>query len=80
MPQAERRHPRPLAVAVGLWDAAWKTLAIRRAIKNRQYRWIIPLLVTSTAGILPIVYLWRFARPRAAGLTPAEEYGAITGS
>ena len=65
-----------LGVVLGTWDIVWKIVALRKAVRNRQYRWIIPLLLTSSAGILPMLYIWRFSeRPTAAdasasGVTP----------
>lgn len=55
---------RRIALAVGAWDVAWRLMAVRRAIRNRQYGWVALLAVTSSAGVLPMLYLWRFSRPR----------------
>jgi|GEM_PF-3132119 len=50
-----------IGTAIFLWDTAWKAVAIVTAIRNRQYRWIGPLLLVNSVGIFPLVYLLRFA-------------------
>lgn len=59
-----RERKKLVGVAVGAWDTAWKAVAVRRAIKNRQWKWILPLAVVNSAGILPILYLKRWAKPQ----------------
>lgn len=55
-----------VGLIVGAWDLAWKVVAIRKAIGNRQYRWAWSMLFVSSAGILPILYLLRFQEPEDA--------------
>lgn len=57
----KRPPPRVLTVLL-IWDSAWKAAAITRAVKRRNYRWIVPLAVVNSMGILPMLYLWRFSR------------------
>jgi hypothetical protein len=52
-----------IAIVVGTWDTVWKVVALVTAVRNRQWRWVVPLATVSSAGILPMVYLWRFAQP-----------------
>jgi hypothetical protein len=54
---ARKKVPTAAIIAGVAWDGAWKFLAIRRAIKLRQFRWIAPLLVVNSVGLLPILYL-----------------------
>ncbi|MCK9519640.1 MAG: DUF5652 family protein [Dehalococcoidia bacterium] len=51
-----------LGLIIFLWDSAWKAAAVAVAIRNRQYRWVGPLIVANTVGVLPMVYLFRFAK------------------
>ena len=51
----------PIGIAL-LWDTTWKAMAIRRAIQNRQYRWIAPLALVNSVGILPMLYLAKWGR------------------
>lgn len=45
-----------------LWDSAWKFVAVARAVQNRQFKWIPPLLLANTLGLLPIAYLKLWGR------------------
>lgn len=45
-----------LAVAV-VWELIWKGVAMWRAAKLEQPVWFMLMLVISSVGILPIIYL-----------------------
>lgn len=52
----------PAQVLVGLGFLAWidlalKTLAIRRAVRRDDKKWIVPLAVVNSVGLLPMYYL-----------------------
>jgi hypothetical protein len=47
-----------------LWSIIWKGLALWNASKNSQRNWFVIMLVLNTAGILEIIYLFRFAKKR----------------
>ncbi len=47
-----------------VWSLAWKGVALWRASKSEQRNWFIALLVLNTAGILDLVYLFKFARKK----------------
>ncbi|MCC6381209.1 MAG: hypothetical protein IT304_01815 [Dehalococcoidia bacterium] len=60
-------RPRTRAlVALAIWDGAWKALAVAVAVRNRQWRWVGPLLAMNSGGLLPMLYLWRFAAARSS--------------
>lgn len=61
--RAMNAKKRPAVVLLGVWDLAWRVWAIRRAIQYKQWRWLVTLLVVNSAGVLPMVYLRRFAKP-----------------
>lgn len=44
-------------VLLALWELTWKGMALWRAGKRDAKVWFIVILVTNTAGILPIIYL-----------------------
>jgi hypothetical protein len=67
-----RKPPKWLMAILFVWDLAWKAIAIRRAIQRKQYRWVPALLFANTIGVLPIVYLIRFASPE-----PPEDFADI---
>jgi len=62
-----------VGVVVFAWDTLWKLIAVLVAVRNRQFKWIVPLLVVNSVGILPMVYLWKFSGPRA------EDIGEMDG-
>jgi len=51
-----------------LWVAIWKGLGLWHSARNRQMIWFIAMLILSTAGILPIIYLLFFRRNRAKAI------------
>ncbi len=46
-----------LLILIGLWDLAWKGLALWRAAKRREGWWFFALLILNTVGIFPMLYL-----------------------
>ena len=67
-----KRNRLPLVV-LAAWDTGWKIAAIRKAIKNRQYRWIAPLVIVNSVGIFPMLYLRHWAKPRGKAATEIVE-------
>lgn len=65
-----------IGTAIFLWDTAWKAVAIVTAIRNRQYRWIGPLVLVNSVGILPMVYLLRFAGREEDELNEEPDFAA----
>ncbi len=65
-----------IGTAIFLWDTAWKAVAIVTAIRNRQYRWIGPLVLVNSVGILPMVYLLRFAGREEDELNEESDFAA----
>jgi len=47
-----------------IWSLIWRGLALWSAAKQSQRNWFIVLLILNTAGILEIVYLFRFSKKR----------------
>ncbi|MBI2443372.1 MAG: hypothetical protein HYV40_05730 [Candidatus Levybacteria bacterium] len=54
----------PVFIVLFAWSLLWKGIALWRASKYDQRNWFIVLLVVNTAGILEIIYLFRFAKKR----------------
>ena len=63
---------RRIAMVVGAWDVGWRIVAVRRALKNHDRKWLFPLLTVSSAGILPILYLFKFGRRAEPAATTGE--------
>jgi hypothetical protein len=59
-------------MVVAAWDLAWRVVAVRRALQNHDRKWLIPLLMVSSAGVLPIVYLFKFGSGEDAAVTTGE--------
>lgn len=53
-----------LFFALTFWALIWKGFALWRAANNQQKKWFIVLLILNTFGILEIVYLFYFAKPK----------------
>ena len=54
------------AIAFLIWLIFWKCLALWRAVKGNQANWFVIILVLNslTFGIVEIVYLFAFAKPK----------------
>ena len=60
-----RKLPGPVRVLAGV-EAGLKLVALFQAVRGRQLRWAIAILIVNSAGVLPVVYLLRYQRPRSA--------------
>lgn len=47
-----------------IWALLWKGIGLWVAARNTQRNWYIAILLLNTAGIIEIIYLFRFARKR----------------
>ena len=45
-----------------LWDLIWKAIALWESAKNKQFKWLFTILITSTLGILPLIYLFKYRK------------------
>jgi hypothetical protein len=54
----------PIFLFIEIWSIIWKGIALWKSARFTQKNWFIVLLVLNTAGILEIVYLFRFAKER----------------
>lgn len=51
----------PLLIAIIIWSAIWKGIALWKAARKNQLVWFIVLLVVNTIGILEILYIYIFS-------------------
>lgn len=60
------QNPTALFVFLPLivWTMVWKGLALWKAAKLNQRNWFIIMLVLNTAGILEVLYIFVFSKPR----------------
>jgi methionyl-tRNA synthetase len=55
----------PIWLAVIIWSVIWKGIALWRAANSKQKNWFIVLMLPiNTAGIIELVYLFKFAKKR----------------
>lgn len=53
----------PIWLAVIIWSVVWKGVALWRAAHAKQKNWFIVLMLpVNTAGLLELVYLFKFAK------------------
>ena len=54
------------AIAFLIWLIFWKSLALWRTVKGNQTNWFIVILLLNSLsfGIVEIIYLFRFAKPK----------------
>ena len=45
-----------------VYELFWKGIGLWKAAKNDQKGWFIAMLVTSTVGILPLLYIFLFQK------------------
>ena len=53
-----------LALVILVWILIWKGLALWRAAQKESKWWFIAILVFNTVGILEILYLFVFSKPK----------------
>lgn len=46
-----------LIAVLALWDIIWRAIALWKSARNNHLAWFICLLIFSTVGILPIIYI-----------------------
>ncbi len=46
------------------WSLVWKGVALWKSAQNSQKNWFIFFLIVNTFGILEIIYIFHFAKPK----------------
>lgn len=62
-----------LSVVIMLWVLAWQGFALWYSARNKQKIWFVAMLVISSLGILPIIYLLFFRKKGEARATVARK-------
>lgn len=52
-----------LAIFV-IWEIIWKGYGLWKAARNNETWWFVAILLLNTIGILPILYIYVFAKDR----------------
>lgn len=50
---------------LSLWSLIWKGIALWKSARNNQRNWFIALLIINTFGILEIIYIFYFSKPKS---------------
>jgi preprotein translocase subunit SecY len=54
-----------LIAVIIVWSLVWKGLALWKAAREGSRNWFTVLLIVQTLGILEILYLFVFSKPKA---------------
>ncbi len=49
---------------IAIWSGIWKIIALWKSARNSQKGWFITIAIFNTLGILPILYIWKFQKPK----------------
>lgn len=60
-------------VLLVIWSLLWKGLALWKSARNDQRYWFVALLITNTAGILELLYLFVFAKQKLVLVSEAPK-------
>jgi hypothetical protein len=55
----------PVLVVLVVWIIAIKGFALWKAARNNHRAWFVVLLIVNTFGILELIYLFGFSKPKA---------------
>lgn len=61
-----------LITIAAVWDSAWKLAAIFKAARRGDWKWLGPLTVVNSVGLLPIAYIFFIAKDEDA---EEDDYG-----
>jgi len=53
-----------LLIAIMIWSAVWKAIALWKSARNKQVAWFVVLCIFNTIGLLEILYLGLWQRDR----------------
>ena len=51
-----------LLVIIAIWSLTWKLIALWKSARNNHLGWFIIMALVNTVGILPILYIFLFAK------------------
>lgn len=57
-----------LFLALTVLAVIWKGVALWKAARNNQRNWFIALLIINTFGILEIMYIFYFSKPKGSAI------------
>lgn len=58
-----------LFIALLAWSLYWKGMALWKAAREGSRNWFVALLLIQTVGILDILYIYVFSKPKARKVT-----------
>ncbi len=51
-----------LLILAVLWDIFWTGIGLWKSARNDQKYWFLAMLILSTVGILPIIYIYAYQK------------------
>jgi hypothetical protein len=51
-----------LITIAAIWDSAWKIAAMYKAVRRGDWKWLGPLTVVNSVGLLPMAYIFFIAK------------------
>ncbi|MCX6742902.1 MAG: DUF5652 family protein [Candidatus Parcubacteria bacterium] len=53
-----------LIILLVVWSIIWKGLALWKAARNGHAAWFVVMMIFNTVGILEIIYILAFSKPK----------------
>ena len=62
-----------ILIVLSLWSLVWKGIALWKSAQNGHKNWFVAFLVINTVGILEIIYIFYFSKPKVANHSRGAE-------
>ncbi|MFA5188405.1 MAG: DUF5652 family protein [Patescibacteria group bacterium] len=53
-----------LILLLVIWSLIWKGIALWKSARNGHKAWFVVMLIVNTVGILEIIYILAFSKPK----------------
>ena len=60
-------------VLLVIWSIVWKGIALWKAARNGHKVWYVAMLILNTVGILEIIYIFFFSKPKQTQSQPTQQ-------
>lgn len=58
-----------ILILLFIWSAVWKGIALWKSARLNHLGWFIAFMIVNTAGILEILYIYIFSKPKTDNIT-----------
>lgn len=52
-------------ITLTIWELIWKFIALWKSARNNHLAWFICIAIFNTIGILPIIYILKYNKPKS---------------